>query len=117
LGLLKEGRLTNAGLLLFGTRPQEHFIQAQLRIGVFRSPTEIVDTHEFRGTLWEQLDGAMERFRRLLKVRFQERRKSRNKGANGSKTSQTAYERNLKKTTPEATWQRLGTNWAKWSMN
>lgn len=27
-----------------------------------------LDTHEFEGTLWEQLDGAMERFRRVLKV-------------------------------------------------
>jgi ATP-dependent DNA helicase RecG len=71
LGLLKEERLTNAGLLLFAIRPQEHFIQAQLRIGVFRRPTEIVDTHEFHGTLWEQLDGAMERFRRILQVRFE----------------------------------------------
>jgi len=48
-----------------------HFVQAQLRIGVFRSPTEIVDSHDFGGTLWEQLDGAMERFRRLLQVRFE----------------------------------------------
>jgi len=71
LGLLKEERLTNAGLLLFGLRPQERFVQAQLRIGVFRSPTEIVDTHEFQGTLWDQLDGAMERFRRILQVRFE----------------------------------------------
>ena len=48
-----------------------HFVQAQLRISVFRSPTEIVDSHDFGGTLWEQLDGAMERFRRLLQVRFE----------------------------------------------
>jgi ATP-dependent DNA helicase RecG len=38
-----------------------------LRIGVFKG-TQILDSHEFDGTLWEQLDGAMERFRRLLKV-------------------------------------------------
>ena len=71
LGLLREGRLTNAGLLLFGRRPQERFVQARVRIGVFRSPTEVVDTHEFDGTLWEQLNGAMERFRRILQVRFE----------------------------------------------
>jgi len=41
LGLLREGRLTNAGLLLFGRRPQERFVQARVRIGVFRSPTEV----------------------------------------------------------------------------
>ncbi|GIV04157.1 MAG: ATP-dependent DNA helicase [Fimbriimonadales bacterium] len=67
LGLLREGRLTNAAVLLFTERPQEIFPAARLRIGLFKG-TQILDTHEFEGTLWEQLDGAMERFRRLLKV-------------------------------------------------
>jgi len=71
LGLLIENRLTNAGALLFARQPQERFVLARVRIGVFRSPTEIVDSHEFEGTLWQQLDGAMERFRRLLQVRFE----------------------------------------------
>ncbi len=43
------------------------FPSARLRIGVIKG-TRILDTHEFAGTLWDQLDGAMERFRRLLKV-------------------------------------------------
>ena len=30
-----------------------------------------MDTHEFEGTLWEQLNGAIERFRRILQVRFE----------------------------------------------
>lgn len=67
LGLLREGRLTNAAVLLFTERPQEIFPAARVRIGLFKG-TQILDTHEFEGTLWEQLDGAMERFRRLLKV-------------------------------------------------
>jgi len=67
LGLLREGRLTNAAVLLFTDRPQEVFPHARVRIGVFKG-TQILDSHEFGGTLWEQLDGAMERFRRLLKV-------------------------------------------------
>lgn len=67
LGLLREGRLTNAAVLLFTDRPQEVFPHARVRIGVFKG-TQILDSHEFEGTLWEQLDGAMERFRRLLKV-------------------------------------------------
>ncbi|WP_347241767.1 helix-turn-helix domain-containing protein [Thermus sp.] len=69
LGLLSKGRLTNAGVLLFGKRPQRLFPQAQVRIGIFRG-TQILDSHDFQGTLWEQLDGAMERFRQVLKVRF-----------------------------------------------
>lgn len=69
LDLLSDGRLKNAGVLLFGKRPQRLFPLAQVRIGIFRG-TEILDSHDFKGTLWEQLDGAMERFRQVLKVRF-----------------------------------------------
>ncbi|MGC8746783.1 MAG: ATP-binding protein [Candidatus Saccharicenans sp.] len=69
LELLSDGRLKNAGVLLFGKRPQRLFPQAQMRIGIFRG-TEILDSHDYKGTLWEQLDGAMERFRQVLKVRF-----------------------------------------------
>jgi len=70
LGLLSDGRLTNAGVLLFGKRPQRLFPQAQVRIGIFRG-TQILDSHDFQGTLWEQLEGAMARFRQVLKVSFE----------------------------------------------
>ena len=69
LNLLEGERLKNAGVLLFGERPQRFFPQAQVRIGIFRG-TEILDSHDFTGTLWDQLDGAMARFRQILKVRF-----------------------------------------------
>jgi len=70
LGLLQGECLTNGGVLLFARQPQRLFPTAQVRIGVFRGPTEIVDSHDLAGTLFDQLDAAMERFRRLLKVRF-----------------------------------------------
>jgi len=41
-----------------------------VRIGIFRG-NQILDSHDFKGTLWEQLAGAMERFRQVLKVRFE----------------------------------------------
>lgn len=69
LGLLREGKLNNAGILLFARRPQRLFPLAQVRIGIFRG-SHILDSHDFQGTLWQQLDGAMERFRQVLKVRF-----------------------------------------------
>ncbi|MCR4439903.1 MAG: ATP-binding protein [bacterium] len=69
LGLVSEGELTNAAVLLFARRPQQLFPLAQVRIGLFRG-TQILDSHDFQGTLWQQLDGAMERFRQVLKVRF-----------------------------------------------
>ncbi len=72
LALLREGKLNHAAVLLFAERPQELFPHARLRIGVFKG-TQIVDDHEFTGTLWEQLDSAMERFRRVLKVSLDSR--------------------------------------------
>jgi len=69
LNLLEGERLKNAAVLLFGKRPQRLFPQAQVRIGIFRG-TEILDSHDFTGALWDQLDGVMERFRQVLKVRF-----------------------------------------------
>jgi len=69
LGLLSEGRLKNAGVLLFAKHPQRLFPLAQVRIGIFRGDY-ILDSHDFQGTLWQQLDGAVDRFRQILKVRF-----------------------------------------------
>lgn len=71
LELMRDDRLTNAAVLLFGKRPQGRFAHAQLRIGVFRSPIDVVDSHDFLGTLWDQLEGAMARFQQVLKVRFE----------------------------------------------
>ena len=69
LGLVSEGRLRNAGVLLYAKRPQRLFPLAQVRIGMFRG-SQILDSHDFQGTLWQQLDGAIDRFRQVLKVRF-----------------------------------------------
>jgi len=69
LDLLSGNRLKNSGVLLFGKRPQRLFPQAQVRIGIFRG-TEILDSHDYKGTLWTQLEEAMARFRQVLKVRF-----------------------------------------------
>ncbi|ABK14990.1 ATP-binding protein [Methanothrix thermoacetophila] len=70
LDLLSDGRLKNAAVLLFGKRPQRLFPLAQVRVGLFRG-NEILDSHDFQGTLWQQLEGVMERFRQVLKVRFE----------------------------------------------
>jgi len=70
LDLLCEGRLRNAGVLLFGKRPQRLFPLAQVRIGILRG-SEILDSRDIQGNLWEQLKGTMEYFRKVLKVRFE----------------------------------------------
>lgn len=69
LGLVSDGKLSNAAVLLFGRRPQRLYPLAQVRIGLFRD-NQILDSHDFQGTLWQQLEGAMVRFCQVLKVRF-----------------------------------------------
>ncbi|MCH7859061.1 MAG: putative DNA binding domain-containing protein [Candidatus Marinimicrobia bacterium] len=70
LQLIREGKLTNAAVLLFTSKPQILFPQAQVRIGRFKS-SEIIDSHDFEGSLWDQVDKCMQRFRDMLQVRFE----------------------------------------------
>ncbi|GAB5603516.1 helix-turn-helix domain-containing protein [Thermus sp. FJN-A] len=70
LGMVSDDRLTHAAVLLFARRPQRLFPLAQVRIGLFRG-NQILDSRDFQGTLWQQLEGVMERFRQVLKVRFE----------------------------------------------
>jgi len=70
LKLLLDGRPTRAAILLFGKDPQGFYGQALVKIGRFRSETLIVDDREVRGTLFEQVEGAMGYFREKLDTRF-----------------------------------------------
>lgn len=71
LGLLTEdGKVTRAAVLLFGKEPQQFYSQAFVRIGRFRSPTFVVDDHPIYGTLWEQVEGAMNYFRQHLQTSY-----------------------------------------------
>jgi ATP-dependent DNA helicase RecG len=71
LGLLRDGQLTHAAVLLFGKEAQRFYPSAFVKIGRFRSPTLIVDDREIYGTLFEQVDGAMGYFREHLQTRFE----------------------------------------------
>lgn len=71
LGLLRDGQLTRAAVLLFAKEPQRFYPSAIIKIGRFRSPTLIVDDREIYGTLFEQIDGAMGYFREHLQTRFE----------------------------------------------
>lgn len=71
LGLLREGHLTRAAVLLFGKEPQRFYPQARVKIGRFRSETLIVDDREVLGTLFDQVDGTMGYFREHLQTRFE----------------------------------------------
>ena len=71
LGLLREGQLTRAAVLLFGKEPQRFYPSAFVKVGRFRSPTLIVDDREIYGTVFEQVDGVMGYFREHLQTRFE----------------------------------------------
>lgn len=69
LGLIRDNKLTNAGVLLFAKIPQNIFPHAQIRIARFKG-SEIIDSHDFNGSLWDQIDSCMRKFRDMLTVRF-----------------------------------------------
>jgi len=69
--LTDNGDITNAGILLFGKRPQKFFISAKTRVGRFKTPTDIIDTVIAEGNLLEQLDATIEAIKKHLNVRFE----------------------------------------------
>ncbi|MFQ5796906.1 MAG: ATP-binding protein, partial [Candidatus Bipolaricaulia bacterium] len=71
LGLLEDGQLLRAAVLLFGKQPQRFYPSALVKIGRFRSETLIVDDREVYGTLFDQVDGMMGYFREHLETRFE----------------------------------------------
>ncbi len=70
LELIANGKLTNAGLLLFGKNPQKYFLNAISRVGRFKTQTEILDTIEIRGNLFSQVEKLVEAIKKHLNVRF-----------------------------------------------
>ncbi len=69
LGLLDGDRLNRAGMLLFTREPDKLFHTVRLRIGRLKG-ADILDSREFTGSLFRQLDLAMDRLKSLLQVRY-----------------------------------------------
>lgn len=70
LKLLRNGKLTKGGALLFAKDPQRAVVSGQTHIGRFKSGT-IEDDRMVEGNLWQQLDAAMEAFRTYLQKRVE----------------------------------------------
>jgi len=70
LGLLKDGRLNNAAIVLFGTRFLPDYPQCQLRMARFRGvdKSEFLDQRQIEGHAFALLDEAMLFLRRHLPV-------------------------------------------------
>ncbi len=72
LGLITyDGKLTNAGVLLFGKEPQKYILSAETRVGRFRTSTDITDTVVIKGNLFKQVEAIVESIKKHLKVKFE----------------------------------------------
>lgn len=83
LDLIKDGKLTNAGVLLFTEMPHRIFPYARIKMGRFKGET-ILDSREIIGNLWEQLEEVMERFRNYLHIELEIDSKT-SEGRNGQR--------------------------------
>jgi len=70
LELMKNGKLTNAAILLFGKNPQKFFLQAETRCARFKGtePLEFIDMKVFSGNIINQRDDAVEFVKEHIKL-------------------------------------------------
>ena len=59
---MRDGKLTNAAVLLFGKNPQRFFIQSETRCARFKGlkPLEFIDMKVFGGNIIDQRENALE---------------------------------------------------------
>ena len=62
LSLIKNNKLTNAAILLFGKNPQKFFIQSEVRCARFKGtePLEFIDMKVFGGNIIDQREDSLE---------------------------------------------------------
>ncbi|WP_214041538.1 ATP-binding protein [Methanoculleus sp.] len=70
LGLIRDGRIINGAIVLFGKDPQQYFPNSILRIGRFRRADIITGDHELRGNLFSQFDEAERVIKNYISVRY-----------------------------------------------
>lgn len=72
LGLVINGKITNAGILLFGKNPQKYFINANIRVGAFKGndATTIISDKLIDGNLFEQVAKAEEAIKFAINVKY-----------------------------------------------
>ena len=71
LEAIADHRPTNGALMLFGKDPQRHFINASIRLGRFKSETDIIDDKWARGNLFDQFDEALKQVMQHISVRYE----------------------------------------------
>lgn len=71
LNLVIDGKLTNAGYILFAKNPQKHFTNAIVRIGRFKDNITITGDRFIEGNLFRQVEVAEETIKNLINVRYE----------------------------------------------
>jgi len=71
LRLSTKGKLTNAGLILFGKGPQKYFINATLRIVRLKNQTTIIGDQLISGNLLKQVYGGEEAIKNFINVKYE----------------------------------------------
>lgn len=71
LGLLIDGKITNAAIILFGHDPQKYFPNAVVRIGRFRDESTIVADRTVSGNLFKQVQQSEEQIKSLISRRYE----------------------------------------------
>jgi ATP-dependent DNA helicase RecG len=70
LNLLVDGKLTNGALLLFGKNPQKYYVNLTIRLGRFKTATEIIDDQWADGNVFHQLERALTVLQQYVSVRY-----------------------------------------------
>lgn len=72
LSLISDGKITNAGILLFGKKPQKYFINASIRVSAFKSndATIVISDKVIEGNLFEQVVKAEEAIKFNINVKY-----------------------------------------------
>ena len=70
LSLIKNNKLTNAAILLFGKNPQRFFLQAETRCARFKGtePIEFIDMKVFGGNIIDQREDGLEFVKEHIKL-------------------------------------------------
>ncbi len=70
LSLIKQDKLTNGAILLFGNNPQKFFLQAETKCARFKGvePLEFIDMKVFGGNIIDQREDALEFLKEHIKL-------------------------------------------------
>lgn len=74
LNLMDNGKLKRAAILLFGKNPKRYWTSAFIKIGKFKTDTDIISYDDIEGNLFEQVEKTMEILRTkylISEIRFE----------------------------------------------